>query len=36
MAVVKMENTEKKYQVGKVEVPALRWINLSIEAIYSF
>ncbi len=31
MAVVKMENTVKNYKVGKVEVPALRGINLSIE-----
>jgi putative ABC transport system ATP-binding protein len=31
MAVVKMENTVKNYRVGKMEVPALRGINLSIE-----
>lgn len=31
MAVVKMENAKKHYKVGKVEVPALRGINLSIE-----
>jgi len=31
MAVVKMENTIKNYKVGKVEVPALRGINLLIE-----
>ena len=31
MAVVKMENTVKNYRVGRVEVPALRGINLSIE-----
>jgi putative ABC transport system ATP-binding protein len=31
MAVVKMENTVKNYRVGKVEVPAVRGINLSIE-----
>jgi len=31
MAVVKMENAVKNYKVGKVEVPALRGINLSIE-----
>jgi putative ABC transport system ATP-binding protein len=31
MAVVKMENTVKNYRVGKVEVPALRGINLAIE-----
>ncbi len=31
MAVVKMENTIKNYKVGKIEVPALRGINLSIE-----
>jgi len=31
MSVVKMENAEKHYKVGKVDVPALRGINLSIE-----
>jgi len=31
MTVVKMENTIKNYKVGKVEVPALRGINLVIE-----
>ena len=31
MSVVKMENTVKNYKVGKVEVPAIRGINLSIE-----
>ena len=31
MSVVKMENTIKNYKVGKVEVPAIRGINLSIE-----
>jgi len=31
MSVVKMENAVKNYQAGKVEVPALRGINLSIE-----
>lgn len=31
MSVVKMENTVKNYRVGKMEVPALRGINLSIE-----
>jgi putative ABC transport system ATP-binding protein len=31
MAVVKMENTVKNYKVGKMEVPAIRGINLSIE-----
>jgi len=31
MSVVKMENAIKNYKVGKVEVPALRGINLSIE-----
>ena len=31
MAVVKMENAVKNYKVGKMEVPALRGINLSIE-----
>ncbi|MCU0641354.1 MAG: ABC transporter ATP-binding protein [Candidatus Margulisbacteria bacterium] len=31
MALVKMENAVKNYKVGKVEVPALRGITLSIE-----
>lgn len=31
MAVVKMENAIKNYRVGKMEVPALRGVNLSIE-----
>jgi len=31
MSVVKMENTVKNYRVGKMEVPAIRGINLSIE-----
>jgi len=31
MSVVKMENAVKNYKVGKMEVPALRGINLSIE-----
>ncbi|MFA5113911.1 MAG: ABC transporter ATP-binding protein [Candidatus Margulisiibacteriota bacterium] len=31
MAVVKMENAVKNYKVGKLEVPALRGINLAIE-----
>ncbi|MDD4179255.1 MAG: ABC transporter ATP-binding protein [Candidatus Margulisbacteria bacterium] len=31
MAVVKMENATKDYKVGKVDVPALRGITLSIE-----
>jgi putative ABC transport system ATP-binding protein len=31
MAVVKMENAIKYYKVGKVDVPALRGISLSIE-----
>jgi len=31
MAVVKMEKTVKNYKVGKMEVPALRGVDLSIE-----
>lgn len=31
MSVIKMENAEKHYRVGKVDVPALRGINLAIE-----
>ncbi|MBU1617495.1 MAG: ABC transporter ATP-binding protein [Candidatus Margulisbacteria bacterium] len=31
MSVVKMENAVKTYKVGKVEVPALRGLTLSIE-----
>ncbi|MDD5594323.1 MAG: ABC transporter ATP-binding protein [Candidatus Margulisbacteria bacterium] len=31
MGVVQMQNVVKNYKVGKVEVPALRGINLSIE-----
>lgn len=31
MSVVEMKNTIKNYRVGKVEVPAIRGINLAIE-----
>ena len=32
VAILKAENLEKTYRVGKVDVPALRGVSLDVEA----